>query len=169
LDFLNVVLVKPVTNIESQIGLSNSQSEAKVNIMQGIKYLLSAVFVLLFIGLATATTTAAAEEEFRYAEKPWGLESAAGRCVVCHSLEKDGKFRVAPNLWGIVGADKARARKNYSYSKALLTKGGAWSPEEIDQFLADANKFLPGTTKSIKVKDAEERQQIVEFLKTLKD
>ena len=140
-----------------------------MNIMQSIKYLLGAVFVLFFIGLVTATAATAAEEQFRYAEKPWGLESPAGRCVVCHSLEKNGKFRVAPNLWGIVGADKARARKNYSYSKALLNKGGVWSAEDIDQFIADANKFLPGSTKSIKVNDAEERQRIVEFLKTLKD
>lgn len=134
--------------------------------MQSFKTLISTVFVLLFVGLTTAAT---AEEQFRFAEQPWGLDSPAGRCVVCHSLEKNGKFRVAPNLWGIVGADKARAKKNYSYSKALLSKGGVWSAEEIDQFIGDANKFLPGTTKSIKVKDAEERKQIVEFLQTLKD
>ena len=128
----------------------------------------NATVLLFIIGITTAMTTATAEEKFRYAEKPWGLDSPAGRCVVCHSLEKNGKFRVAPNLWGIVGAEKARARKHYSYSKALLNKGGVWTAEEIDQFLADANKFLPGTTKSIKVKDAEERQRIIDYLKTLK-
>ena len=137
--------------------------------MQSVKYLLSAVSVLFFVSLVTANTAIAAEEQFRFAEQPWGLDSPAGRCVVCHSLEKNGKFRVAPNLWGIVGAEKARNRKTYSYSKALLKKGGTWSAEEIDLFIADANKFLPGTTKSIKVKDAEERQKIVEFLQTLKD
>jgi cytochrome c2 len=142
-------------------------SKAKVTIMQGIKYLMNVVFVLL-IATAALHTAAAAEEKYRYAEKPWGLDSPAGRCVVCHSLEKNGEFRVAPNLWDIVGAEKARARKNYSYSTALLNKGGVWTAEEIDQFLADANKFLPGTTKSIKVTDAEERKQIIEFLKTLK-
>ena len=133
--------------------------------MQGSKYLVSFVSVLL-VGMSAATTSA--EEKWRFAEKPWGLDSPAGRCVVCHSLEKNGKFRVAPNLWGILGAEKGRARKNYSYSKALLKKGGVWTAEEIDQFLADANKFMPGTTKSIKVTDAEERKQIIEFLQTLK-
>ena len=133
--------------------------------MQGSKYLVNLVFVLL---AGMTITNASAEEKWRYAEKPWGLDSPAGRCVVCHSLEKNGKFRVAPNLWGIVGAEKARAKDHYSYSPALLKAGGVWSADEIDQFLADANKFLPGTTKSIKVPDAEERKQIVEFLKTLK-
>lgn len=133
--------------------------------MQGIKYFVNVAVVLLFV--AATNTSVAAEEKYRYAETPWGLDSPAGRCVVCHSLEKNGKFRVAPNLWGIVGADKARARKNYSYSTALLNKGGVWTPEELDQFLANANAFLPGTTKSIKVTDAEERKKIIEFLKTL--
>ena len=137
--------------------------------MRSIKYSLGVVFMLLFVGLATATTVAAAEEQFRYAKKPWGLDSPAGRCVVCHSLEKDGEFRVAPNLWGIVGANKGRARDHYSYSVALMNKGGVWSAEDIDQFIADANKYLPGTTKSIKVTDPEERLEIIEFLKTLKD
>jgi cytochrome c2 len=43
-----------------------------------------------------------------FTERPWGLDTAAGRCVVCHSLERGGEFRVAPNLWDIVGAEKAR-------------------------------------------------------------
>ena len=137
--------------------------------MQSVKYLLSAVSVLSFVVLSTTNTVIAAEEEFRFAEQPWGLDSPAGRCVVCHSLEKNGKFRVAPNLWNIVGADKARAAKTFSYSGALRKAEGVWTAEELDQYLADANQFLPGTTKSIKVKDAEERQKIVEFLKTLAD
>ena len=45
-----------------------------------------------------------------FTQQAWGLDSAAGRCVVCHSLEKGGEFRVAPNLWDIVGAEKARER-----------------------------------------------------------
>lgn len=138
-----------------------------MNIYKSVKYRLPVLIVFSALGLASAFTSVSAEEAYRYAEKPWGLDSPAGRCVVCHSLEKNGEFRVAPNLWDIVGADKARKRKNYSYSVALLNKGGVWTEAELDQFLADANKYLPGSTKSIKVKDAEERKQIIEFLKTL--
>lgn len=113
-------------------------------------------------------TAAAAQENTGYAPTPWGLDTPAGRCVVCHSLEKGGPFRVAPNLWGIVGAEKGRAREYYAYSKALLERGGTWTQEEISQFLATPSKFLPGTKKSISVPDDEERQRIVEFLATLK-
>lgn len=107
------------------------------------------------------------EQSYRFAEQPWGLDSPAGRCVVCHSLEKNGPHRVAPNLWGIVGAPKA-AKSWYNYSAALRAKQGVWTEEELDSFLADANQFAPGSTKSIKVKDPKERKAIIDFLKTLK-
>ena len=101
--------------------------------------------------------------------QPWGLDSAAGRCVVCHSLEKGGDFRVAPNLWGVVGADKARYRSWYNYSPALIEMGGTWTEEDLDLYLADAAAFAPGSTKSIRVKDAAERQEIIDFLAGLQD
>ena len=104
-----------------------------------------------------------------FTQQPWGYESAAGRCVVCHSLEKGGPFRVAPNLWGIAGAEKARDRAWYAYSPALVKKGGTWTDQELDEFLANANAFVPGTSKTIRVQDAQERKEIIEFLNTLKD
>lgn len=104
-----------------------------------------------------------------YRAEPWGLDTPAGSCVVCHSLEKGGPFRVAPNLYGIVGDDKARDRDWYAYSPALIKKGGTWSPEELDRFLEDASVFAPGSTKSIRVQDTEERQRIIDFLAELHD
>lgn len=101
--------------------------------------------------------------------QPWGYDTPAGTCVVCHSLEKGGPFRVAPNLWGIVGAEKARDRAWYAYSPALIKLGGTWTIGELNAFLADPDSFLPGTKKSIKVEDDLEREQIIDFLSQLKD
>jgi len=102
-------------------------------------------------------------------DEPWGYDTVAGRCVVCHSLEKGGPFRVAPNLWGIVGAEKARDRSWYAYSPALIEKGGTWTPGELNAFLADPDEFLPGTKKTIKVENDQEREEIIEFLSSLHD
>jgi cytochrome c len=101
--------------------------------------------------------------------QPWGYDTPAGTCVVCHSLEEGGPFRVAPNLWGIVGAEKARDRAWYAYSPALIKLGGTWTIDELNAFLADPDSFLPGTKKSIKVEDDLEREQIIDFLSQLKD
>lgn len=104
-----------------------------------------------------------------FPEQPWGADSAAGRCVVCHSLEKGGPFRVAPNLWNIVGSEKARDSHWYAYSPSLSKMGGTWTEEELDRFLENASAFAPGSTKSIRVADPAERQAIIDYLKKLQD
>ena len=123
----------------------------------------SLIMMALFLGFAGLANADDSND------KPWGYDSAAGRCVVCHSLEEGGPFRVAPNLWGIMGAEKARDRSWYSYSPALIKQGGTWTADELDEYLADADAYIPGTTKSIKVTNEDERQEIIEFLSELKD
>ena len=115
--------------------------------------------------LGTALALPALAADYRFPDKPFGLDSPAGRCVVCHSLEKNGPFRVAPNLFDIVGADKARTNR-YNYSQALREKGGTWTEDELDEFLENASVYAPGSTKSIRVADAEERRKIIDYLKT---
>lgn len=99
----------------------------------------------------------------------WGKDSPAAPCVVCHSLQKNGPFRVAPNLWGIVGAPKARDRDWYSYSPGLIAAGGVWTREELVLFLADPSAFAPGSRMNFRVRDAEQRARIVDFLAELRD
>lgn len=92
-----------------------------------------AVSFLIFVGVLwvidpvggffTLVGPASADQTYRYAAKPAGLDTPAGQCVVCHSIEKNGPMRSAPNLWGIVGAPKGRV-KGYGYSRALLEAGG---------------------------------------------
>lgn len=112
---------------------------------------------------------ASAEENHRYAIRPAGWDGPAGSCVVCHSLEKDGPLKVAPNLWGIVGAPKARA-KGYGYSLALAQAGGVWTREDLDKYLTNPDALLPGTKKTIiGLPDPKERTEIIAYLATLKD
>ncbi len=115
--------------------------------------------------LCTSLALPALAADYRFPDKPFGLDTPAGRCVVCHSLEKNGPFRVAPNLYDIVGADKARTNR-YNYSQALREKGGTWSEDELDEFLENASVYAPGSTKSIRIADAEERREIIDYLKS---
>jgi len=101
--------------------------------------------------------------------EPFGKDTAAGACVVCHSLEKNGPFRSAPNLWGIVDAPKARADW-FGYSLALKRKGGQWSSAELDKFLAGPSEFAPGTKKTMSaITDPQRRTELIDYLKTLHD
>lgn len=122
---------------------------------------------LIILILAFIAATASLADEFT--ERPWGSGTAAEDCVVCHSLEEGGEFRVAPNLWGIVGDAKARDRSWYSYSPGLIRMGGTWTEEDLDGFLTDAQEFSPGSTKSIRIDDPQKRAEIIKFLADLRN
>lgn len=129
---------------------------------------IAAIAIVWSSAEAYLPSPALAGESPQYAAKPAGWDGPAGQCVVCHSIEKGAPWRVAPTLWGIVGAPKAGA-KGYGYSQALATAGGTWTVKDLDEYLANPGKFLPGTNKVVSVTDAGERARIIEFLGKLKD
>lgn len=114
-----------------------------------------------------ARTLGPGNESFAFIAAPTGRATPANDCVVCHNVSKDGPMRSAPSLWGIVGAPKARAQW-FAYSLALQKKGGVWSEDELDKYLAKPGGFIPGTTKVLPpIEDAARRKELIAYLKTL--
>lgn len=98
-----------------------------------------------------------------------GSKGPAAQCVVCHALDRREAQRVAPGLWGIVDAPKARAGW-FAYSSALRAKGGTWTEAELDRFLADPRAYAPGTSMIISsIPDEKARRELIAYLKTLRD
>lgn len=94
-------------------------------------------------------------------------QGALAQCVVCHRIVADGPESSAPALWGIVGAATARSSW-FGYSNALASKHGTWSASEIDAYLTDPERYLPGTRKTLsRVRDAAERKKIIDALQQL--
>lgn len=97
-----------------------------------------------------------------------GENSPAKDCVVCHSVAREGVLRVAPGLWGIVGARKARAGW-FAYSPALSKAGGVWSEDDLHKYLTNPSGYIPGTKKTISgIADKAARDEIIGYLATLK-
>ncbi|RLA33757.1 MAG: hypothetical protein DRR03_07325 [Gammaproteobacteria bacterium] len=86
--------------------------------------------------------------------------------VACALPVLAGEYRYPERPWGIIGDDKARDRDSFVYSEALNQKGGTWTDADLNEFLAGAGHFAPGSTKSIRVADDEERKKIIDYLKT---
>ena len=91
------------------------------------------------------------------------------KCKACHTVGKGGPNRVGPNLWDIVGGGVA-GRQGYGYSGALKDKGGQWTYEDLDRFLAKPKDFAPGTKMTFAgLKKAEQRAAVIAYMRMLSD
>jgi cytochrome c len=74
-------------------------------------------------------------------------ENSAKKCQACHTFNKGEPNRVGPNLYGVVGRDKASV-SGFNYSAAMKAKGGKWTIEELNAFLTNPRSAIPGTSMS---------------------
>jgi cytochrome c2 len=65
------------------------------------------------------------------------------QCQACHALNP-GQNGVGPYLHGVVGRPKHSA-EGFSYSDALLSQDGDWTPENLAAFLENPRGYAPGT------------------------
>ncbi|OEJ69373.1 hypothetical protein BEN30_04140 [Magnetovibrio blakemorei] len=91
------------------------------------------------------------------------------KCMVCHTIAKGDKDRTGPNLWSIVGRERASS-KTFNYSNTLKMRGGTWNEADISSFIAGPRSFIPDTKMTFAgLKNAEDRADIIAYLKTQTD
>ena len=87
----------------------------------------------------------------------------------CHTFEKGGPNRVGPNLWNVVGGERGEGR-GFNFSAAMKTKGGKWTYEELDKFLASPRSYIPGTAMTFAgISNPQQRADVINYLHTLSD
>ena len=96
-------------------------------------------------------------------------ENSAKKCAACHTFGKGEPNKVGPNQWGVVGRPKASAA-GFNYSAAMKAKGGNWTVEELNAFIANPKAVVPGTAMTFAgVPRASERADIIAYLNSRSD
>ena len=124
----------------------------------------------LLLACAAAAPASAADLEARLAAAdPDRGEKVFRKCAACHTVEKGGRKKIGPNLWGIVGAP-AGAREGFRYSKAMTAFGGSWTPERLDAYLAKPRAVVKGGSMSFAgLKRDRDRADVIAFLNGMSD
>lgn len=109
-------------------------------------------------------------------------ETVFKKCMACHRIGPDAKNLVGPILTGVVGRTAGKV-EGFKYSDLNHNSGEAglaWTEANLEAYLADPNAFLKkfltdkgqadkavGVTKmAFKLPDAQERKDVIAFLKS---
>jgi len=84
-------------------------------------------------------------------------------CAACHSVER-GVNNVGPTLAGVFGR-KAGALAEFRYSAAMRKSGITWTPQTLDQYIADPQKSIPANRMPYAgLTDAAARADLIAYL-----
>lgn len=93
-----------------------------------------------------------------------GEQLYAQKCKACHSVDENS---TGPRHRGVFGR-RAGTLDDYRYSLALEDQDFDWNDEMLDAWLADPSAVVPGNLMGMVVSDAQDRQDLIAYLKTLK-
>ena len=86
------------------------------------------------------------------------------RCTGCHALDSN---REGPHLRGVYGRTSGTV-PDFEYSDAIKKSGIVWNEDTIERWLRDTDAFVPGNNMGFRVPKAQDRADVIAFLKTVR-
>ena len=91
------------------------------------------------------------------------------KCAACHSIVKEGKNKIGPALYNVVGR-QVGGISDYKYSKALMNYKKTWTIEELNGFLLKPAKWIKGTKMAYAgLRKEKDRASVIKYLNQSSD
>jgi cytochrome c oxidase assembly protein Cox11 len=94
-----------------------------------------------------------------------GKQLFVEQCSACHALDSN---KYGPALGGVIGR-RIGSAAGYSYSQALEAASFVWSINNLDRWLTDPQKLVPGTKMPVRVLERTSRRDIISYLQRESD
>jgi len=121
------------------------------------------IVTLLFPSLLFSYTEVYADDVSK------GRDYFLNQCIACHafSCNKDG-YAYAPRLGGLFGRKAGGVEDFSAYSEGFKNSEIVWTDKTLDEFFKDPRKIDPESimVENGKIDNAEQRKQIIAYLKT---
>ena len=118
------------------------------------------VFAAAFAAAILHPTTAAVAADAQRGEQLYG-----NRCSGCHSVEMN---RIGPKHQGVFGRE-AGTVADYDYSEALRESNVVWDEASLEAWLTKPQDFIPGQKMFFSLGKADERSDIIAYLKQVSE
>jgi|GEM_PF-554583 len=92
-----------------------------------------------------------------------GRDLFTGSCSGCHDLYQNTS---GPFLLTVYGRAAGTAA-GFDYSDALVAYGEVWQEENLDAWLTNSQKLVPGARMYMKLRDPADRMNIIAYLKSI--
>lgn len=113
-------------------------------------FILSTLMLIFFPRLSQATE-----------DTEQGKQLFEKRCTGCHSLDQD---KEGPRLRGVYGRQSGKVG-SFKYSPAVQSAHVVWDDASLEKWLTNPDSLIPDNDMSFRVPKAEERAEIIRFLK----
>ena len=92
--------------------------------------------------------------------------STFATCRTCHTLKQGGPRLAGPNLWGLF-CRQVGSKEGFNYSPAVKDAAFAWDTANLERWLDDPKKFLPGNKMIFTgIHDADDRRDVIAYIAT---
>jgi cytochrome c len=85
------------------------------------------------------------------------------KCAACHAADFNG---VGPSHRGVFGRLAGKA-PGFNYSPALKASAVLWNEINLDRWLTDPEKLVPGQRMGLNVPESQERADLIAYMKQL--